>query len=130
MPKLSYRYNQEGKCNFSRFRNKNVCSTYYTDRLLGLLTILEICLLNAFVTKSRSKLTSPLSSFSLISAEMSMISNLTFLSSSSEMELASSTAGITSIRSSCSMATSVADPAYYQSFDLKHLIGAPLSSVD
>ena len=36
-----------------------------------------------------------------------MISNLTRLSSSSEIEFASSTAGITSMRSSCSIATSV-----------------------
>ena len=34
---------------------------------------------------------------------MRMISNLTLLSSSSEMELASSTAGITSIKSSCKL---------------------------
>ena len=40
-----------------------------------------------------------------------MISNLTLLSSSSDIEFASSTAGMTSIRSSCSSATSL-DPAW------------------
>ena len=39
--------------------------------------------------------------------EMMSISNLTLLSSSSEMELASSTAGMVSMRSSCSRAMSV-----------------------
>ena len=39
-----------------------------------------------------------------------IISNLTLLSSSSEIELASSTAGITSIRSSCKAPTSVESP--------------------
>ena len=49
--------------------------------------------------------------FPSICGEMRMISNLTLLSSSSEIELASSTAGMTSIKSSCSSATSL-EPAW------------------